>query len=324
MQSMSDSLSDTTAAVSAEFSAASADSQSAGSAAGSEQSSSSGYGAAPTSPPAEQTADVDPRTTTGATAGQTVPGPVAYERFREINERMKAAEARASQFDAQQRDLQPLLTWRQQFQNDPIAAFGQLAEELQAHPELGAKFRSQAARWLRSGAPKATESAAMPQADIVDPQTGTKLYSAEQAAALLEWKTQQLLGQVQQQMQPLQDHFQQQQQEKQAQQAWSGALNRASQTLAQWRQMPGFQEHEGKIKELVKQGNDLGLAYAKVVVPTLSQRERQAVTQSLSQKTQTTTVSPGYSPSSAGEAKRYTDTRTAVMDIAKDVFSSLR
>jgi len=312
---MSDSLGDTTAAVSEAFAAASTDSPSVS---GSEsQTSSETVGATPSgSPAADQT-----QAASGVTSSQ--PGPIPYDRFHEVNTRMQTAESRAKEIEAQLREVQPLLTWRQQFQHDPIAAFGQLAEELQAHPELGQKFRSQAGRWLRGGGQPKPAEAPMPQPDLIDPSTGTRVYSAEQAAALMDWKTQQVLGQVQQQVAPLQEHVEQQRQEKVARQAWEGALTRASQTLGQWRQMPGFTEHEGQIKQLVQQGVDLGMAYAKVVVPTLSQRERQAVTQSLQAKTQATTMSPGYTPSAAASSPTYHDTHTAAREIARDVFASL-
>lgn len=315
-----DSLGDMTAAVSEAFTAASVDSPSTSSPSPETSSTGDGSGATPIGSPAAQTTDPSLSAAEGGT--KPTPGPVDYQRFYEVNERMKKAELRAQEFDSLQRDIAPLLTWRQQFQQDPIAAFGQLAEELQAHPELGQKFRSQAARWLRGGAPKPAETP-MPPPDMVDPASGTRLYSAEQAAALVEWKLQQFQGQIEQRIAPLQEREEKRQQLEQAQHAWDGALQRANQTLTEWRKMPGFVDHEAQIKGLVKGGVDLGLAYAQIVVPTLSQRERQAVTQSLQAKTQATTMSPGYSPSGAPQSPSYADTHTAAREIARDVFATL-
>jgi hypothetical protein len=240
-------------------------------------------------------------------------GPIPVPRHKAILERARSqhqqelqrVQERVTQFEQTYQSLQPVLQWQQQFQQDPIAAFVTLANEMEAHPELGPRLRSQAARWLRGGnggrQPEAVDQMPGPDLQGTDSQGNVvTFYSAEQQAKRDAWLEQRMTGQFEQRIAPLAKAEAQRQEEAVARQLWDGAIERQGKVLSKWRQRAGFTEHEGEIKALLtsRPGTSLDDAYFEIVVPKLSQTQRQQVLSDLRNKAAASTVNPGQAATS--------------------------
>jgi superoxide dismutase len=237
----------------------------------------------------------------------TRPGPVPYERFSEVIQERNTLKEAAQRYQwAQQIQAEhgpQMAEFYQSLQRDPVGTLIREADFMaQSQPEAAAALRSAAARWLRSGSSPQAE--AMPEPDYQAPD-GAPIYSAQAMQKVLEWHAKQVTGQLQQQLQPLQQAHQRQQQEAAVAQLRSQATEWAGNTLRQWRAKPHFTEHEAEIKTLMSQQKDLGLADAYVeilttkVLPKLSAQERSQVVSDMHAKAQAGTVSPSRTPVAA-------------------------
>lgn len=294
-----------------------------------------------TTPPSADAAPIVPQAVTSTSeppatdpaAAKPKPGPVEYARFHEVNERMKTAEATAQTTRQQLEQLEshPIFKQFQRYGGDPIEFAIGLLNEIQGVPELDQRLRSQAARWMRAGQaqPTAVADEAMPEPDLRDANGSYTVYSGERMKELLQWQQKQLLGHVEKTIAPITAKHKQSEEIAQATAAMQRVTSEATTILTEWRAAPGWtKENEPQIKkryaELVKQGQKpelaIGLAYRDVVVPTLAQRERQAVTASLQTKTQATTMSPQRGVTTPAKAAATRDTR----DLVREALAEMR
>jgi hypothetical protein len=156
-------------------------------------------GGSPSSPSPATGSDTPAQATPGQTVSGTTdsatlsstPGPIPYERFHEVNGRMKAAEERwqrtqASFGDILDRDPQTLRQmeqWYRQAGADPVQFATELLDNLVTNETYRPKVASQAARILNSlKAVKPTE-APEPQPDLVA-ENGARVAGLERHAKL--------------------------------------------------------------------------------------------------------------------------------------------
>jgi hypothetical protein len=132
----------------------------------------------------------------------------------------------------------------QAFTADPSGFAIDLIQRLGNNPQYAAQIRSQAARVLGTRQQPAEPADIEPTADVDDPTSGLKFYSADQAAKREAWVKRQLLAEVQKELQPIKQREQQMQQIAKQRELHQ----RATDTLTEMRKDPLFAEHEPAIK----------------------------------------------------------------------------
>jgi hypothetical protein len=252
----------------------------------------------------QESTPAQPASAEPAAETKTAPGPVPYERFREVNERAKTAEARTRAIEAEV--LQPMST-------DPVGwlvdSFAEVLNDPRyaSDPRLksfaGRQLSGRAATTTAQPTPEAAEDVAMPEiAPLVD-SAGNKVYAAEDVMALLSWQEQKLLGKVKQELAPLEEIQTERAYAKQhakAVEVASKVVGKAKSIMEAYRKAPGWTKEiepavKARFNELRQAGEEdpthaMSLAYQQIVVPTLGQKERQAVVTSLQNKQQASTV----------------------------------
>jgi hypothetical protein len=136
--------------------------------------------------------------------------------------------------------------------SDPVAFVMGALDELQNSPQYAPQLRSHVAKILATR-PSGNGSAA-PQ-DMAEPQPdievdGYSWYSAKQLAERDRWLANKLLGQVRQELGPLQQDMQSRQEQQLVQQAHEEATRFASDTVTTMRKLPYFTEYESEIKKV--------------------------------------------------------------------------
>lgn len=239
--------------------------------------------------------------------GQMIP----YARFREVNEERSTFKGKldklawAEQFPEH---AGPVVSqFFQNYNTDPV---GTLIREMEAHaqadPNYAQAVRSAAARWLGAARGQQQAQEVMPEPDL-QAQDGTLVYSAPQAQKLMEWRERRLQQTIAQQIQPLQQRAAEAEAQRIRAEIQENANQWASQTYAQWRQRPHFEENKKEIAALMQQhGYGIADAYADVltqrVLPTISASERSSVVASLQQKAVAGTTNPARGPAQ-GQAR---------------------
>lgn len=203
-------------------------------------------------------------------------GPVPYARFRDVNQRyqsLKWAEALTPDVVQQQ---QQFFEW---LDADPVGAHTYLTDYLS---------RQGALKPPQAPAPLPPAGDGRPQPDMVVPETGQRLYSAEAAERLAKWQAETLLNE---RLAPLEQTVQQQEQARYRAQYEAAA----QETLRDADNWPHFKGNERDILAAMEQDKRLSLegAYRKVVFPKLRDLERQAIVAETRHKAQAGTVNPG-------------------------------
>ncbi len=223
-------------------------------------------GAEPIAPVAESSAPIDAK------------GAIPADRHKAIleNTRRKTAEDVVAKVGQQ---FGPAIQLQQRLQSDPVGTLQQLFDEAMADPQMGPTLLSHAARTLSASRGR--------KADLEEPQPdlqtadGTLVYSADQLAKREAWNRAALMREFEAKTAPFQQDLVARSQEK----ALEAARQQTSQTvktrLGQWRERPGFKEHEADIAvkqaAYVAEGHDswnaLAWAYTDVyhdkIVPKL-------------------------------------------------------
>jgi hypothetical protein len=234
-------------------------------------------------------------------------GPIPFDRHQSILQNARAkTEAEITQRFQQQ--YAPHVELGRQIQADAIGTVVGLVNELANHPNYGPQMISALARTLgsRRNQPQA-DASEEPQADL-QTADGTLVYSAPQLAKREAWLRQQLLGEVDQRLQPLQSREQQHQVQEQQRQAQKAAHDSMSKVIAPYLQIPEFKEHRpaitAKWQALVGDGYDavnaLGLAFTSVlretVLPSRTAQSQQQLTATAVQKSLGSTSGTGAAP----------------------------
>ena len=193
-------------------------------------------------------------------------GPVPYERFAEVNQRLGN------------------LRWAESYQQDQVQQAAQLMRWLEADPEgaygyIGNLLKQQG--YLKP--PPEQRQGTRPQPDVVNPSTGQKFYSAEAAEQLLQWELGERLSPIEERLQAADTD-----------RAQHRANIDAQATLAEADTWPYFKEHQAPILQAMEADKRLSIegAYRKVVLPKIRTLERQAIVSEMGQKGRATTADP--------------------------------
>lgn len=197
-----------------------------------------------------------------------------FPRFKEVNDKygkLKWAEA----YDNPEQVSQAVAL-RQWVQSDPKGFFAYLRSQMEAHGHLEQTPREP---------PKVPQA---PQADYVDPQTGLKVFSADRAHELVRFYVDQLKGEIDGRVKPVEQFLGTAATRMRAQHEARGIIANAE---TNW---PHFKDHKQAIFDAMGKNKALSLseAYISVVVPAIGNKERQGLLNELDQKPGATTASP--------------------------------
>lgn len=248
-----------------------------GSAAGDSGAASSPAGGSPTALAAEpESSQAGGSTEPGADSTQPGPeGPIPYQRFKEVNDKYGSLRwAESYQPDTVQQQKQ-FFDW---LDSDPVGAHEYLTSYLTRNGVL--KQQAQA--------PPPSNGDGRPQPDMVVPETGQRLYSAEAAEKFAKWQAEMLINE---RLGPIEHSVQQQEQERYA----AKFAEAAQAQLSDADTWPHFKGNERDILAAMEHDKRLSLegAYRKVVFPKLRDLERKAIVAETQQKAQAGTVNPG-------------------------------
>lgn len=270
--------------------------------------------AAPASP--TQTSDDPDAPPTPETAAAPTPdtkpkGPIPYQRHEAILKTTRekvAAETRAvvdqelgpwrsvmSSFRPE--DFAPVVDKLALLSRDPVAFHRELSQELQRNGLLP----SQPAPPTR-----AAQSEAMPEPDLINPETGELIYSATQLQKALDWRDRQSEQKRQAEIEPLLQSHRQAQQEREYSQVKTTADKHASEAIAEASQWEAFDELKPKIAALMRNDRRWSLegAYNRVFqteyLPTIKAKERASVVAELNAKGRA--ANSAVSPSSRSQS----------------------
>ncbi len=203
-------------------------------------------------------------------------GPVPYSRFKEINDKYNA------------------LRWAESHAPDVVQQQKQFFDWLDADPQGAHTYltdylgRQGALKVQAPAAPLPPAGNGRPQPDMVVPETGQRLYSAEAAEQLAKWQAETLINE---RLGPIEQTVQQQEQARYLAQ-YEAAAQEQLQDADTW---PHFKGNERDILAVMEHDKRLSLegAYRKVVFPKLRDLERQAIVAETRHKAQAGTVNPG-------------------------------
>ncbi len=231
---------------------------------------------------------------------------VPYQRFAEVNRRMREAEASAhrwQQVQQQYGELADPQTYRNavqlfsQLRQDPVSVATQLLSELAANEQYRPMVASQAAKvlqGLRGAVPKEEPE---PQPDLMA-ENGAPVYSAAQQRAWLEWNQRKLQAQFDTRLNEATAPLKQMQQERAVAQVRQQAEQVAGQMYDRAQTWHGFKQHEAEIASVWNQHSDWTLqdAYLHVlhtkILPALPAQAQAKVVADLQQKAAAQSLSP--------------------------------
>ena len=267
-------------------------------------------------------------TDAGTVPAKAKPGPVDYERFTEVNERMKAAEKRSKDIEGQlealawakelSRDsVADLARWKQHALVDPAGFFTELMRT--APPHIQQLMRSEFARQL------ATRNDPEPPPDLMT-EGGQRVYSADQLRKWHDWRARAQQGEFAKQLEPLRRELSESRQQRMQATAEAQSKAFAGTAVERAQKWPHFQDHIDAIaEEYAKQPIGRGTpeeemlalheAYVTVletkVFPTISETAQQKAIADFQTKAAASTEQPGRAttstptrPKSLGEALR--------------------
>lgn len=262
--------------------------------AGSPLPSGSGGGSPSPSSPGSQLPSAGSQSQTPGAPGSPSPnqspanqGPVPYERFSEVNTKYNNL-SWAEQYDRQQtEEAHRLYSW---LDTDPQGAYEYLTGLMKRQGYLPEPQRPPSANGQQPQGLQGSDGRPLP--DILIQETGQRLYSAEQAEKLLDWK-----------MQSLDSRFKPLEGMHSSQQARAEAQSMIADAERNW---PHFSDHAELIFKELQKDRRLSLegAYRRVVVPELKKLERQAVMQELRDKGNAGTINPGSPPALSSDDEK--------------------
>lgn len=257
--------------------------------------------------------DSDPSSATEAR------GPIPYDRFSQVNTRMREAERRIKAWEDSHGDLlkmpsdqaKLLRQFATEFQTDPVATVLKMTERLQGHPSFGPQLASAAARMLsaRRGQGQApAEPEPQPDIQVVDANgmpTGQVTFSASQLRKWQDWSSRQMEARIAQRIAPLEAQAQAQTRQQQEQQRHAEVMAQADALLERARSWNGFTDHEASILTAFQEHTDWDLkdAYLHVlhteILPKLPAQAQAKVAADLQSKAAASTLNPsGGAPTS--------------------------
>lgn len=262
--------------------------------------------------PDGQTTPAGEITTAATPAG---PIPLAVHTKALENARTKAAQEEQAKFRAQFGDPQgvaEVMQWARKAATDRVGFLRGLITEAMGDPQLAQEVRSLAGHTLRGGQ-TAEPTADAPAPDFQD-SNGNQFYSAKVQQARDAWLIakvkEEILGDVQPQLQTvdqLREERQQESKQRQLQQTMDGHI-------AQAKTWPGFTEHKDAIYQALaaapmtsghpaEEALLLRQVYDAIVGPKLSDMQRSAWTKDLQTRATSGTVNPASTGMPSGVPK---------------------
>ena len=242
------------------------------------------------------------------TTDATAPGPIPYDRFEQVNRRMREAEEwrqakEQSWGEILQADpgrMREMLTWYQKAAADPVAHVTQLLAELNDNPQYRPAVASQAAKILGALRQHQPKEDPEPQPDLVA-ENGAPVMSAQRQREWLGWQQRRMQtefdSKLEQTVAPFKSLVQRQQQtELQAQ-----TNQQADAMLQRARQWHGFKDHEPEIAKVFNAHPEFDLkdAYLHVlhekILPSYPAKAQAQVVADLQSKAAAQTLNPGGS-----------------------------
>lgn len=242
-------------------------------------------------------------TSTQPATSASEPGPIPYARFREVNERMKSAEARWSQIQQQYGDLptpdeyRNAVTMFRQFRQDPVASATELLNALAANEQFRPAVASQAARVLNSLRGMAPKEDPEPQPDLVA-ENGAPVYSAQQQRAWLQWNQSRMQQAFEAKLAEATKPLNELRQEREVARVTQHAHQEASRILERAKGWHGFEQHKDEIAKVFREHPDWRLedAYLHVlhekILPSMPARIQTQVVADLQQKAAAQSMNP--------------------------------
>ena len=240
------------------------------------------------------------------TTDATTPGPIPYERFEQINRRMKDAEERWQGVErswgdilkADPQQVRQMLGVVQRIAADPVEHAVQILTEAQQDDRFRAKVASQAARilgTLRQHQPKAEEPE--PQPDLVA-ENGSPVMSASRLREWQHWNQRRQQAEFDAKLAETVAPFKSLVERQRQQELEMQTTKHAEATLQKARQWHGFKEHEADIAKVFKENPDFTLqdAYLHVlhttILPALPAQAQAKVVADLQSKAAAQTLNP--------------------------------
>jgi hypothetical protein len=247
------------------------------------------------------------------TTQATEPGPIPYQRFREVNEKAQAAskelEALGWAKGVDPKLAQSAIHLLTRAQQNPLA-FTEELELLRDHPTLGPQLRSWAARTLgfrNQPRPEAIDQEPQPDIPLED---GRKFYSAEQQHKREQWLLRQWESKIDEKIEPLAKRGEQVDQivadrEYQAIRAKADVDAKSEiDTLRQ--QYPQFDEHKAAVADVMEANPSYTLkqAWAEVFVTKVGPKLAAGQAATVKQKVQAGSANPSRPSGAAPSAPR--------------------
>lgn len=237
------------------------------------------------------------------TTSPAAPGPIPYERFREVNERMKTAEQRWQRIQEQYGELVDPNAYRQsvslinQLKSDPVTFATNMLSALAADEQHRPAIASQAARVLQGLRGATPREEPEPQPDLVA-ENGAPVFSAQQLRAWQEWQVRQIRADFQAQLAQATQPVKEFQKERAVAQVRAQAETAAGQIYERAKTWQGFKDHEAEIAQVWNQHPDWQLqdAYLHVlhtkILPALPAQAQARVVADLQQKAAAQSLNP--------------------------------
>jgi hypothetical protein len=239
------------------------------------------------------------------TTDATAPGPIPYERFEQINRRMKEAEERYQGMEQSwgavlRHDPQRVsqaVEFAQRFSADPVESAVQILLEAQQNPQFSPRVASQAARLLgmfRSQQPKEDPE---PQPDLVA-ENGMPVFSAERLRQWREWDGKRSSAAFDAKLQETVAPFKSLVERQQQQELQTRTNQQAESALQKARQWHGFKDNEAEIAKVFGANPDFDLkdAYLHVlhtkILPSMPAKATAQVVADLQSKAAAQTLNP--------------------------------
>ena len=239
------------------------------------------------------------------TTDATTPGPIPYQRFEEVNRRMKEAEDRWRNTEqswgeilkANPQQIREMLGWYQRAAADPVAHATQLLAELQADERYRPQVASQAARILSALRQHQPKEDPEPQPDLVA-ENGMPVYSADRLRQWREWDSKRSQAAIEARLSEALKPLREMQEERQQSQLRQQASDSAAKQYQQAQSWHGFKEHEADIAKAFNENPAWSLqdAYLHVlhtkILPSFPAKAQAQVVADLQSKAAAQTLNP--------------------------------
>jgi hypothetical protein len=229
------------------------------------------------------------------------PGPIPYTRFKEVNDQLASLRWAKDVDQAAVRQAEHL---GRLYQTDRVGYLRNVIAEALADQEIAPLIRSEAARVLAGARGQAPEPAIEPDIPVYDGngQLVNQTFSAERVQQIVQRAVAEAIGK---EVAPIKKTFAEQQAQAKAASERQQMERKVDAIYARVEKLPHFKEHSAAIAEAMKNHPDADpaeqvyLAWADVVLPTLDQKSQAKLLGHLQTQAAGASVAPNASQSTA-------------------------